>query len=1095
MANITINIPPNFMANVNQFMANVRRMQVLTTQFVQASQRVQPPPATQMSGVMSHFQRMHQILLRASATFQRFIDTIINAMGSMGRSFIRIMTPIYTAATAFVGFAVTAATYTFKIATGAISGASWLMKWIFDKMVGLGDSILADFLAASGSYATVAGLKSYRAAFGGIPDDPGMHARIAQARGSQVSKEYIALQLLGVRNLTDTADMMTEATLAAARFMKKQTSGLELLMADAFNLYSLFSPDRLLALKYIDMEELEQAKKLYDQYKPLMQITEKAQIAWVNFALEIRAMWVKIQTAIAEGLADAGFIRAMNMVSQSITRFVQLFLNSPVTERIVRNLGKWIDDLGDWLSKPETFEKFEKVLQDIGSIIKTVTLGIHHLMRLYDLFHKIPEEAPLNIFPGRARFLRRLGMLEPAGRLQYEPVEQGRVGRGDYRGGRAYPPDQPVRAQTVGNLKSLRAPLIKELEGNPKLQRDLNDLTEAEIGDQGSAARTAFVESVFNRAISRHQTLDYVIHNRGKPYYPWTTMRHVGSGYGRDTSAIVKGVGDGSNLSDYATGNASHGVGFDHGPKTYDPHTGEYFGVEGSDLPWVRLQKRYEGEKGVITIQPPTRPGAPSTGAAPTVIGPAGDVKFAEKASGADRRLVNLVRETSKYLPEGWRAEIRSEFRPGDPRFHGQGRAVDVQLIAPGDKGGKDIPWYQRPDAYSIYQSFALKMRENQKKMYPELNDHFRWGGYFAGGQGAGPGRSLVGAPYGAMDLMHFDTGPTSLMAAGSWEGGLSAEWARRWGISYTGYPKDTIMGSVKVPDSPADGWQQYDKVPSWTGSKTDPFDPSYVAEKGFGALSAEFETEGGGRGGGWEEGGKDNIGWAWGRWQFNSRRELPAFVDKWNKNHPNNPLPEGADAAEAGPGSPFYTKWHELATTKEFHEAQRTFAFGYEHGVETKARSLGFDTTNRGVREAINSMIQQHGVGSEDRGTIMLLKEAAGTNPKTVDDQINAIYNARQALSDRHPEWGIGRRYDKERIRALQFSRLGDTRSKEAKQAAEEDKAVDVHEPVKKATDDKEDKHPTHTVKIDNRSDHDVVPAEDHSKSEASTEMHGSPL
>jgi hypothetical protein len=126
-----------------------------------------------------------------------------------------------------------------------------------------------------------------------------------------------------------------------------------------------------------------------------------------------------------------------------------------------------------------------------------------------------------------------------------------------------------------------------------------------------------------------------------------------------------------------------------------------------------------------------------------------------------DPRLSDIVTRASGYLPDGWRAEVVSGYRPGDPLQHGKGDAVDVQLY---DQGGQKVPNYQSPANFRTYEQFAQNARQVQTQLYPELNDQFQWGGYFHNG----------GMPkYGAADLMHLSIGDARAQA-GDWRGGLN---------------------------------------------------------------------------------------------------------------------------------------------------------------------------------------------------------------------------------------------------------------------------------------------------------------------------------
>ena len=94
--------------------------------------------------------------------------------------------------------------------------------------------------------------------------------------------------------------------------------------------------------------------------------------------------------------------------------------------------------------------------------------------------------------------------------------------------------------------------------------------------------------------------------------------------------------------------------------------------------------------------------------------------------------------------------------RKGDPRFHGQGKALDVQLY---DAQGRKLSNYQSAETFRPYEQFAQAVHAAQ----PADTAPIRWGGYFGGPKGT----------YGAVDLMHFDTGNVP-MGGGSWEGGLT---------------------------------------------------------------------------------------------------------------------------------------------------------------------------------------------------------------------------------------------------------------------------------------------------------------------------------
>lgn len=134
---------------------------------------------------------------------------------------------------------------------------------------------------------------------------------------------------------------------------------------------------------------------------------------------------------------------------------------------------------------------------------------------------------------------------------------------------------------------------------------------------------------------------------------------------------------------------------------------------------------------------------------------------------GVDARLTDILQQAASQFP-GFKVDAISGFRPGDPRFHGQRLATDVQLTDLAS--GRMLGNYQHPSSFRQYERFAQTARQIQMDKYPELSDQFRWGGYFGGGKGK----------YGALDTMHFDLAGKG-MAGGNWENGLTSAQASLW--------------------------------------------------------------------------------------------------------------------------------------------------------------------------------------------------------------------------------------------------------------------------------------------------------------------------
>jgi hypothetical protein len=150
-------------------------------------------------------------------------------------------------------------------------------------------------------------------------------------------------------------------------------------------------------------------------------------------------------------------------------------------------------------------------------------------------------------------------------------------------------------------------------------------------------------------------------------------------------------------------------------------------------------------------------------------------------ADNTDPRLRSILKEAA--LRSGVRIEAFSGYRPGSSGEHGKGGAIDVRLY---DSAGKSIPNYQTPKSFKAYQAFAEEARKVQKELHPELNDKFRWGGYFSGGK----------SKYGALDLMHFDTDSNGYKTGGgTWEQGLNKRQAAIWNLP-TGRSTPGVSGT-----------------------------------------------------------------------------------------------------------------------------------------------------------------------------------------------------------------------------------------------------------------------------------------------------------
>lgn len=96
-----------------------------------------------------------------------------------------------------------------------------------------------------------------------------------------------------------------------------------------------------------------------------------------------------------------------------------------------------------------------------------------------------------------------------------------------------------------------------ELEKNPRLMTKLTYLVDKEVGTQGTKAQQMFLETVMNRAVAREEKIADVL---TPAYYPPLRkgVRPVGKAKEKKYAALLDNVLEGSNLSNFATDNASN---------------------------------------------------------------------------------------------------------------------------------------------------------------------------------------------------------------------------------------------------------------------------------------------------------------------------------------------------------------------------------------------------------------------------------------------------------------------------------------------------------------------------------------------------------
>jgi hypothetical protein len=157
------------------------------------------------------------------------------------------------------------------------------------------------------------------------------------------------------------------------------------------------------------------------------------------------------------------------------------------------------------------------------------------------------------------------------------------------------PATLPTGSSSPSQMDDVRAPLAQEFQSNPDLKRKFMALISAEAGDQSDQAKLAFAESIVNRAIARGQDLYGTLDNTYGHYFPPKTINQLGrpisASEQKVLSPFIDKVMNGSNISNYATGNESGPKDLSEGaPITFKPggpKDYERFMIENPDLGWA----------------------------------------------------------------------------------------------------------------------------------------------------------------------------------------------------------------------------------------------------------------------------------------------------------------------------------------------------------------------------------------------------------------------------------------------------------------------------------------------------------------------------
>jgi N-acetyl-anhydromuramyl-L-alanine amidase AmpD len=139
-------------------------------------------------------------------------------------------------------------------------------------------------------------------------------------------------------------------------------------------------------------------------------------------------------------------------------------------------------------------------------------------------------------------------------------------------------------------LSDIRIQFRKEMESDPSVYKKLLASMQAEVGDQGEDSQVAYAETVMNRARARGMTLSETLSD--PKYYPKSTLDRLNQSVSVDLhnrfNPLVHRVLEGSNITNFATGNESADQTSGNAPITYKSGQGERFVLENRDKDWTK---------------------------------------------------------------------------------------------------------------------------------------------------------------------------------------------------------------------------------------------------------------------------------------------------------------------------------------------------------------------------------------------------------------------------------------------------------------------------------------------------------------------------
>jgi hypothetical protein len=363
-----IKITPQFdpAGDLQKLTLTVQRLNAQTQQLNQKfSARILPfNPKLQSNSqlITQHSRRTARAIDRLERIFNSVVSRLIQTLGGMSRFIIRgfnveafVISPVM----GLIG------SVSLGILPMMLATATGIFKWLWNKVAELGDAMIQDRMLAMRAGTTVGAIRAFRTAFPMI-NDPNLIGNVALTRIDLTSRATSVLHwLLKVKKSNDSMTVIVDTLIQAREFMKKESADRAILSAQNFKLLETMNAQTLLNLREMTDDEFMHTIEQYHTLRPRFSQTVEAQNMLVDFILQIKRMWINIETKLGKTLVETGITKSLENLSKATLDFIDFGLHLPVTQRMFKGLEGDIQWFADWLGDTKNQKRVGKIVQDM----------------------------------------------------------------------------------------------------------------------------------------------------------------------------------------------------------------------------------------------------------------------------------------------------------------------------------------------------------------------------------------------------------------------------------------------------------------------------------------------------------------------------------------------------------------------------------------------------------------------------------------------------------------------------------------------------------------------------------------------------------